>query len=1189
MKKFILLLTLSWLAFYGHAQDTEFWFVSPDFGTYLDRPNPRPQYGVPETGTDMPIFIVFSNQSKTQTAHVTLELWAGNATPERTTYSIPPGGSDRAQFLDAAAIAKVENPRAAAGTVTNYGIRVTSDVGIIVYYQLMNYTSGDLFTLKGAPALGTEFYIPFATHYTNIGATVPGLPQPRDGYDQIDIVATEDNTYLSFELKKDCDGFPAGTHTNVGPLNRGQTLKLKETVMSDNPHKLTGSKITATKPIAVTMVQDFTGLPAFSGHDAMGDQLVPTDRLGKRYAVIRGYTGDNTPAVYRLKDILYLMGTKDGTNITLKYFDASHTLQTVNRTVNAGQITDFEMGNSHNEITKAITVEASEPVYCYHASGYGKEEGGALIPSLYSIGQSALSFYQSNFNKNAIFVIFRDTCERYFTIGYDGNTYPLAVTDMPLPGIDDWKWGKIELPDAAKNKLVKIENSESPFSLGYFNSAGGTGNYGYLSGFGQFKFDPDTLWRCASNPQPKTLMGGYAKDYKWILPDSSIVQGPSRSVLKARTNGPYVLLMDQDLGAGEQYWVRDTCWVLDMQFQAAVNRKPNKPAKLNVPQLFDASVSPSLANSLTYHWTFEGGKPERSSFAAPLVTWNSTGEKKVTLRLSATAGAGVHQITCDTTIELTVDVRSAVNGYFVNGSVTGGKGDGSDWENAFPRLEDALSVASQGDYVWVAQGEYTPPKGGSFLIDYDSVHVYGGFKGTETNLSERNPAEYRTVLKGNGNSVVIFDGSTTYTNGSCGTSRDARLDGFTVLGGTAREGAGILFRGGASGTVANCIVKENTARESGGGIYIGGEYAGCTSSDDVLIYNTELSHNRASTGGGLYNNGSNFLSVNNTLSGNMASSASGFYNSDGNPVLRNTIVWGNLTDGSLGGDVLNAGGSPYWKHCNVSGWGATPGRDGGNNMDRDPLFLRKGYDSDLTPRKDGDYRLSQSSPSVNRGYNPFVLSGFRNIASLTLSRPTDGRYVSSLRNDLSGRARIYDDVVDMGAYEYHPNQGTVDLVHSVEIGRYAHVTTSPGQGFHYVRSQSTFTLVLTPEPGYTLEGLKVTTGSKSQDELGFMKVTHNADGTVTVQFRHVIDPLKVRLTGVSPVSNISVEQADEVWSSNGVLYVRTGSPKDVYVYSLTGQLLHKLASSPGERTLSVSRGVYIVKLGTDTVRKVVVR
>lgn len=73
------------------------------------------------------------------------------------------------------------------------------------------------------------------------------------------------------------------------------------------------------------------------------------------------------------------------------------------------------------------------------------------------------------------------------------------------------------------------------------------------------------------------------------------------------------------------------------------------------------------------------------------------------------------------------------------------------------------------------------------------------------------------------------------------------------------------------------------------------------------------------------------------------------------------------------------------------------------------------------------------------------------------------------------------------------------------------------------------------------------------------------------------------------MSNVSAEQADEVWSSNGLLYVRTGSPKDVRVYSLMGRLLHRLEGFLGERSLRLFRGVYIVKSGTDTVRKEVMR
>ncbi|RRD68834.1 tetraacyldisaccharide 4'-kinase, partial [Tannerella forsythia] len=90
----------------------------------------------------------------------------------------------------------------------------------------------------------------------------------------------------------------------------------------------------------------------------------------------------------------------------------------------------------------------------------------------------------------------------------------------------------------------------------------------------------------------------------------------------------------------------------------------------------------------------------------------------------------------------------------------------------------------------------------------------------EADLNERNYTLHKTIMNGNGSNVVVFDGSTNYTNNACGVSRDARVDGFIIRGGTASEGAGILFKNGASGTVANSVIMDNTATGFGGGIYI---------------------------------------------------------------------------------------------------------------------------------------------------------------------------------------------------------------------------------------------------------------------------------------------------------------------------------------------------------------------------------
>ncbi|HRF40705.1 MAG TPA: hypothetical protein PK198_18065, partial [Saprospiraceae bacterium] len=47
----------------------------------------------------------------------------------------------------------------------------------------------------------------------------------------------------------------------------------------------------------------------------------------------------------------------------------------------------------------------------------------------------------------------------------------------------------------------------------------------------------------------------------------------------------------------------------------------------------------------------------------------------------------------------------------VKHDVQGGRNDGSNWANAFQRLEDAIAVADPGDSIWVARGTYYPTTG----------------------------------------------------------------------------------------------------------------------------------------------------------------------------------------------------------------------------------------------------------------------------------------------------------------------------------------------------------------------------------------------------------------------------------------------------------------------------------------------
>ncbi|MDV7402553.1 hypothetical protein RZS08_64625, partial [Arthrospira platensis SPKY1] len=90
---------------------------------------------------------------------------------------------------------------------------------------------------------------------------------------------------------------------------------------------------------------------------------------------------------------------------------------------------------------------------------------------------------------------------------------------------------------------------------------------------------------------------------------------------------------------------------------------------------------------------------------------------------------------------------------YVNDDASGNN-DGSSWTDAFNDLQDALALAgscSGVTEIWVAEGTYYPTSGADRNISFSMVNgvaIYGGFDGTETQLSERNWVSHVTTLSG---------------------------------------------------------------------------------------------------------------------------------------------------------------------------------------------------------------------------------------------------------------------------------------------------------------------------------------------------------------------------------------------------------------------------------------------------------
>ncbi len=142
-------------------------------------------------------------------------------------------------------------------------------------------------------------------------------------------------------------------------------------------------------------------------------------------------------------------------------------------------------------------------------------------------------------------------------------------------------------------------------------------------------------------------------------------------------------------------------------------------------------------------------------------------------------------------------------------------GDGQSWSTAFTSVREAIDATNEDASIceiWVAAGTYyiyqTSPN--DTLQLKGNMHLYGGFKGNEKVINERDWAANQTILDGhdklNGTKQVY---SVVMGN------QDAVLDGFVVTGAKANVADESGFSGAMSNLsairceVRNCIFKNN--------------------------------------------------------------------------------------------------------------------------------------------------------------------------------------------------------------------------------------------------------------------------------------------------------------------------------------------------------------------------------------------
>ena len=398
-----------------------------------------------------------------------------------------------------------------------------------------------------------------------------------------------------------------------------------------------------------------------------------------------------------------------------------------------------------------------------------------------------------------------------------------------------------------------------------------------------------------------------------------------------------------------------------------------------------------------------------------------------------------------------------------------GTGDGSTWENAMT-LTNALNTAKANDEIWVMgykdEGNskfYFVPTDGYTLKS--GVKLYGGFKGDETYIDEREVIDnkayrmvYRTVISGDigkndalDATNLIFPGNDTRTDNATHVltlkmtpdptninNWETVVDGVTIAGGHAvnGQGGGIFVTGnndnGGRYILRRCFFIGNYAGE-GGALYVAstvknvggtclidrcgffnnaaGQRSGIENAGGAVclagagtIVNTAIFNNE--NGGVNITAADGAAVVNSTVTRNTGSGIDGK-----DKTVNNTVIWGN--------SLLSTSDAakPTFNHCaypeaNADG---TPDGDGNiyldsrNNEEQGPHFdapsVKTGFDTDYMPSTTF-YPLwtwvpLEGSNLIDKGDNDKYLSSYGNV-------------------DLDGYRRVRNNTIDIGAFEYQP-------------------------------------------------------------------------------------------------------------------------------------------------------------------------
>jgi predicted outer membrane repeat protein len=543
-----------------------------------------------------------------------------------------------------------------------------------------------------------------------------------------------------------------------------------------------------------------------------------------------------------------------------------------------------------------------------------------------------------------------------------------------------------------------------------------------------------------------------------------------------------------------------------------------------------------------------------------------------------------------------------------------GLNNGTSWANAYTDLQSALTGTY--DTVWVANGVYKPTATTNRAISFNisGRKLYGGFVGTEVNLSDRNYSSFQTILSGD---IGVVGDSTDNTE-SVVVGNNSSIDGFLIcLGYNDNGGAGGINSMGDV-YIYNCCFNSNYSLSNGGALIAtgstfvdhcefnnnvagskGGAIATSTYSQDIHVSNSKITGNKAVDGGAIYvgtggitfdrciisnNAASNsggvvFLRIalpnqfyiqNSLVVGNFAntysvlkSSINGLSNGNSYQTIRyctiadnkaniggSCIDFGLLSIGEISGTILWNNGSSNAAPMNV----ITGAYSGSFNMIQiDPQFINSG--NFLNAPFDAfayNYRLQSTSPAIDAS-----------IATIAVSELAD----------LSGYLRSAIGPWDAGCYDHCTTSlsGTITGPDVICPGVFATLTAPATSGAQYLWNTGS------------------TANSISVDTSGLYILNVNSGNGCSQSFLHLLTVSKpISIYGNSILCfnaqktlSISDTTGFYTWNNGSTAYSITAN--DTGVYYVSGTNIAGCFSSDTIHLIHPSTQAYVTITGNSVI------